>query len=98
MSEFSSTDEKIIKATFSILQKEGFAKATTKKIAAEAGVNEVTIFRNFQHKNNLVEVTKEYYLQIFLRSFYSHHSNNRELYLKFYQCVIYCKLIVVLYN
>ena len=66
MTEFSSTDEKIIKATFSILQKEGFTKATTKKIAAEAGVNEVTIFRNFENKNNLVEVTKEYYLQIFL--------------------------------
>ncbi|WP_407422547.1 TetR/AcrR family transcriptional regulator [Methanobrevibacter sp.] len=66
MNEFSSTDEKIIKATFRILQKEGFAKATTKKIAAEAGVNEVTIFRNFQNKKNLVEITKDYYLQIFL--------------------------------
>lgn len=35
-----------------------------KKIAAEAGINEVTIFRKFQNKNNLVEITKEYYLQI----------------------------------
>ena len=66
MKEFSSTDEKIIKATFSILQKEGFVKATTKRIAAEAGVNEVTIFRNFQNKNNLIEITKNYYLQSFL--------------------------------
>ncbi len=66
MKEFSGTDEKIIKATFEILQREGFAKATTKKIAAEAGVNEVTIFRNFQNKNNLVEITKEYYLQRYL--------------------------------
>ena len=66
MDEFNSTDEKIIKATFSILQKEGFTKATTKKIAAEAGVNEVTIFRKFQNKNNLVETTKEYYLERFL--------------------------------
>ena len=66
MKEFSSTDEKIINATFGILQREGFAKATTKKIAAEAGVNEVTIFRNFQNKNNLVEITKEYYLQRYL--------------------------------
>ncbi len=56
MNEYSSTDEKIIKAPFSILQKEGFAKATTKKIAAEAGVNEVTLFRNFKNKNNLVEI------------------------------------------
>lgn len=66
MKEFNSTDEKIIRATFGILQREGFTKATTKKIAAEAGVNEVTIFRKFQNKNKLVEVTKEYYLEIFL--------------------------------
>lgn len=69
MKEFSSTDEKIIRATFGILQKEGFTKTTTKKIAAEAGVNEVTIFRNFQNKNNLVEITKEYYLQMLLEKF-----------------------------
>lgn len=67
MNEFNSTDEKIIKATFGILQKEGVTKATTKKIAAEAGVNEVTIFRNFQNKNNLIEVTKEFYLEKFLK-------------------------------
>ena len=66
MKEFSSTDEKIIKATFGILQSEGFTKATTKKIAAEAGVNEVTIFRNFKNKNNLVEITKDYYLQLLI--------------------------------
>ena len=66
MSEFNSTDKKIIKATFDILQREGFTKATTKKIAAEAGVNEVTIFRNFQNKKNLVEITKEYYLQLLI--------------------------------
>lgn len=67
MKVFNSTDKKIMGATFKILQEEGFAKATTKKIAAEAGVNEVTIFRNFQNKNNLVETTKEYYLQILLK-------------------------------
>lgn len=42
--ERDDTEEKIIVATFNILQKEGVQKATTKKIAAEAGVNEVTIF------------------------------------------------------
>ncbi len=66
MDDFNSTDKKIIHATFSILQKEGFTKATTKKIATEAGVNEVTIFRKFQNKNNLVEITKDYYLKIFI--------------------------------
>lgn len=67
MKEYSSTDEKIIMATFDILQEEGFAKATTKKIAAKAGVNEVTIFRNFNNKNNLVEATKEYYLYVLVK-------------------------------
>lgn len=66
MKEYSGTDEKIIKATFEILQEEGFAKATTKKIATKAGVNEVTIFRNFTNKKNLVEATKEYYKQILI--------------------------------
>ena len=66
MKEFSSTDMKIIMATFEILQEEGFAKATTKKIAAKAGVNEVTIFRNFNNKNNLVEITKDYYRQVLI--------------------------------
>ena len=37
------------------VQKEGVQKATTKKIAAEAGVNEVTIFRKFENKKNLIE-------------------------------------------
>ena len=51
--EKENTEEKIITATFNIVQKEGVQKATTKKIAAEAGVNEVTIFRKFENKKNL---------------------------------------------
>lgn len=65
-SEFDSTEEKIINATFRILQKEGIDKATTKRIASEAGVNEVTIFRKFDTKKNLIETTKEYYFNEFL--------------------------------
>ena len=61
--ERENTEEKIIAATFNIIQKEGVQKATTKKIAAEAGVNEVTIFRKFENKKNLVQVTKDYYMQ-----------------------------------
>ena len=60
--ERENTEEKIITATFNIVQKEGVQKATTKKIAAEAGVNEVTIFRKFENKKNLIEATKDYYL------------------------------------
>ena len=61
--ELDNTEEKIVRATFEILQEEGLKKATTKKIAKKAGVNEVTVFRKFENKKNLVEVTKEYYLQ-----------------------------------
>lgn len=64
--EKNSTDEKIVEATFEILWEEGVSKATTKKIAAKAGVNEVTIFRNFKNKQNLIDATKEYYLQKFM--------------------------------
>ena len=58
--EKENTEEKIITATFNIVQREGVQKATTKKIAAEAGVNEVTIFRKFENKKNLIEATKDY--------------------------------------
>ncbi len=61
--ELDETGEKIVKATFDIIKREGIAKATTKKISAEAGFNEVTIFRKFENKKNLVEITKEYYTQ-----------------------------------
>lgn len=64
--ELDQTEEKIITAAFKILQTEGFSKATTKKIASEAGVNEVTIFRRFESKKNLIEITQEYYFKALL--------------------------------
>ena len=60
--EKENTEEKIITATFNIVQREGVQKATTKKIAAEEGVNEATIFRKFENKKNLIEATKDYYM------------------------------------
>lgn len=64
--ELDSTEEKIVKATFKLLQKDGLEKTTTKKIAAEAGVNEVTIFRKFENKKNLIEFIKNYYLDLLI--------------------------------
>ena len=64
--ELDNTEEKIVRATFDIIQTEGLAKATTKRIATEAGVNEVTVFRKFTNKNNLVEITKAYHFQILI--------------------------------
>ena len=64
--ELDNTEEKIVRATFDIIQKEGVSKATTKRIAAEAGINEVTVFRKFTNKQNLVEITKDYHFQILI--------------------------------
>lgn len=66
--ELDKTEEKIVAATFKLLQRDGFEKATTKKIAKEAGVNEVTVFRKFETKKNLIEITKEYYLEILIKT------------------------------
>ena len=64
--ELDNTEKKIVDATFEILRKEGVEKATTKRIASAAGVNEVTIFRKFKNKNNLIEITKQYNMDILL--------------------------------
>ena len=45
--------EKIVKAAVQLFSEEGYKGATTKKIAAAAGVNESTIFRIFENKDNL---------------------------------------------
>lgn len=66
--ELNNTEGKIIRATFKLLQQVGFTKTTTKKIAGEAGVNEVTIFRKFENKNNLIEVTKKYYFELLINT------------------------------
>lgn len=72
------TEEKIIQATFRILQKEGIKKATTKRIASEAGVNEVTIFRKFENKKNLIETTKEHYMKVLLDKLENNFDFNEE--------------------
>ena len=50
----STIEEKILKATLTVLSREGYDKATTRKIAAEADVCELTLFRKFKNKENLV--------------------------------------------
>ncbi len=61
-----STEDKIINATFTLLKENGISKTTTRKIANEAGVNEVTIFRKFKNKKNLLNEVKEVYFQYLL--------------------------------
>lgn len=53
-----NTEDRILNATIKILDKEGWEGATTKRIASEAGVNEVTLFRKFKTKQLLLEAAK----------------------------------------
>lgn len=56
MSEDTSTDSKtkLRQAALDLIAEQGFKGATTRKIAERAGVNEVTLFRLFGNKLNLV--------------------------------------------
>ncbi|MED1268832.1 helix-turn-helix domain containing protein [Bacillus mycoides] len=51
----SKTAEKIIQAAVELVKEKGYKAATTKEIAMRAGVNEVTIFRNFKSKKGVIE-------------------------------------------
>lgn len=57
------TEEKILQATLTVLAQEGYDKATTRKIAEEAGVCELTLFRKFKNKENLVRSAYKQSLQ-----------------------------------
>jgi AcrR family transcriptional regulator len=52
-----TTEMRILDATLQLIWKYGIANTTTKRIAQEAGVNEVTIFRKFKNKGNLIAET-----------------------------------------
>ena len=62
-----STESKIIEATIRLLNKEGYSGVTTQKIAKEAGVSEVTIFRKFKNKTTLLETVQNIYAKEFMK-------------------------------
>ena len=51
--------ERILEAAARVYSKHGFRGATTRLIAAEAGVNEVTLFRTFGSRGALLEAVLE---------------------------------------
>jgi AcrR family transcriptional regulator len=58
MSEIQhSTREKILEAALLLFSQKGYLGATTREIAAESGVAEVTLFRHFSSKEALLEQT-----------------------------------------
>lgn len=50
----SKAREALIQATFELFLEKGFAGITTREVAERAGVNEVTLFRHFGNKDNLM--------------------------------------------
>jgi AcrR family transcriptional regulator len=49
-----TTRDRLLDAAAVVFAREGIGASTTREIAREAGVNEVTLFRLFQHKQNLL--------------------------------------------
>jgi len=49
-----SASERLLDAAMEVISREGLSSATTREIAKVAGVNEVTLFRNFQNKQGLL--------------------------------------------
>lgn len=64
--ELDKTEQKIVDATIFLLDKKGMNGTTTKKIAKKAEVSEVTVFRKFKSKDNLLKIAKIYYSDYFL--------------------------------
>ncbi|GAA0083879.1 TetR/AcrR family transcriptional regulator [Clostridium sp. CTA-7] len=58
----NETSEKIMKVALKLFSEQGYYSTTTKQIAEEASVNELTIFRHFGSKSNLFQVTTEHYV------------------------------------
>ena len=52
-SRADETRQRILQAAAQVFAEAGYARATTRALAAAAGVNEVTLFRHFGNKQNL---------------------------------------------
>ncbi|PGC26960.1 TetR family transcriptional regulator [Bacillus pseudomycoides] len=60
MNETKNTSERIIEAFLELFRTYGYKGTTTRSIAELAGVNEVTIFRNFGSKKKIMEKSVEF--------------------------------------
>ncbi len=61
LSEPTDTRQRLIQAASELFSTLGYVRTTTRKIAAEAGVSEVTLFRHFGSKKNLFAAVLEEY-------------------------------------
>lgn len=58
------TREKILSAALELFSKNGYEATSTKSIAERSGVNEVTVFRHFDNKKNLLQACVEEKLDV----------------------------------
>jgi TetR/AcrR family transcriptional regulator len=65
------TEQKILDAALGLFAEKGYAGATTRVIAQEAGVSELTLFRKFKTKENLFELLMNRNLQKMKKDFES---------------------------
>jgi AcrR family transcriptional regulator len=59
------TKKRILAAAELVFSRDGFQGATTREIAREAGVSEVTLFRHFHSREQLLRATLEYGCEAF---------------------------------
>jgi len=57
----ADTKKKIIDAAADVFTKNGYVRTTTRSIAKAAGVSEVTLFRHFENKENLMTAAMDTY-------------------------------------
>jgi AcrR family transcriptional regulator len=73
-------EEEILKAAMKTIVREGYNGATTKLIADEAHINEVTLFRKFQSKENILQAVitqqRDDALQILTSTFLSQRARD----------------------
>lgn len=69
--EKASTKDRMLQAAIDLMAEQGYKGTSTKEIAAAAGVSEMTLFRHFGSKQNLLEeaVDRYYYTVEFRKLF-----------------------------
>lgn len=71
------TRQKIMKTAIRLFTKLGYARTTTRKIAAEAGITEITLFRHFGSKEKLfTSIMESFAAPLIIKSFKDKISNN----------------------
>ena len=91
--ETGSIEEKIIKATFDVLENNGLKGTTTKKIAQKAEVSEVTLFRKFKTKENLLKTAKKYYANAIIKKLNEIFDFNEEITIEEYFTTTFHKVV-----